>query len=292
MKDNKIKKPVLGRGLSSLLGDKTSNIQNILKPDENTQFKSIPIAQLSPGPWQVRSIFDNEDLTKLSKSIKENGIIQPIVITSDKENKDKYFIIAGERRWRAAQLAKVHEIPAIIKNNLSHSKLTEISLLENLQRTDLNPLEEAQGYKNLIDKYNYTQEKVGSSTGKSRSHIANIIRLLSLPKKVQNFIIKGKLTVGHVRPLIGRQDCESFANLIVKNSLSVRQVENKINKIDKLNKNLKPFNENEELTKILSDKTGLEVKIKFNPKSERGSITLFCKNLKQFDYVIEKIKSF
>ena len=292
MNKSNVKKPAMGRGLSSLLGDKKNDIQNVLSSEKMIQLQSISIEKISAGPWQARSVFDIDDLKSLSKSIKENGIIQPLVVTSDKENQGKYFIIAGERRWRAAQLAKVHQIPAIVKDDLSKAKFSEISLLENLQRSDLNPLEEAQGYKNLIEKHKYTQEEVASVAGKSRSYVANIIRLLSLPKKIHHFIIQNKLSVGHVRPLIGREDSVSIANMIVKKDLSVREVELYIKKIDTNDKNRIYFNENDELEKVLSNKTGLKVKIKFNKKFERGSISLFCEDLKQFDYAINKIKLF
>ena len=186
------KKKPLGRGLSSLLGDNI-DVDNLTNLNKKNNLIVVPIDHLSAGSWQVRKMFDESELHSLSQSIKNNGIFQPIVVVSDKEEKGKYKIVAGERRWRAAQLANIHEVPIILRDDLSSDKIVEISLLENLERSDLNPIEEAKGYEELINKYNYTQEKVAKIFSKSRPYITNFLRLLTLPDEIKSFIIDGKI---------------------------------------------------------------------------------------------------
>ena len=293
MKTNKSKtKPALGRGLSSLLGENKTNLDNLItNNDLNNNFNTVGIEFVSPGPWQARKIFDKNELINLAKSIKDHGIIQPIVVTKDDYNKEKFLIIAGERRWRAAQLAKLHEIPVIIQNNLEEKKIIEISLLENLQRTDLNAIEEAKGYKNLIEDYNYKQETVAKVVGKSRPYITNLMRLLTLPEYIQSLIITDKLSTGHVRPLIGRTDALSLAKEIVRRKFSVRQVETYIKSLEYKKSSTEKLNHHEEIENKLTEKIGLKIKIQFNPKNEKGSITISCENLEQFDDLIKKIKN-
>jgi len=287
-----ITKPVLGRGLSSLLGESKTNIEDIItNEDLNNKFKTLAIDFIFPGPWQARKSFDKNDLNNLAQSIKENGIIQPIIVTKDKKNSKKFLIIAGERRWRAAQLAKLHEIPVIIKNELLETKILEISLLENLQRQDLNPIEEAKGYRNLIEDYNYKQETVAKVIGKSRPYITNILRLLSLPERIQNLIISNELSIGHVRPLIGRSDAVYLAKEIVRKNLSVREVETYIKRLDNKNNLTLRRNDHAEIEKTLEEKIGLKIKIKFNSKNQKGNITISCENLEQFDDLIKRIKN-
>ena len=293
MKTNKSKtKPALGRGLSSLLGENKTNLDNLITNNNlNYKFNTIGIELVSPGPWQARKIFDNNELINLAKSIKEHGIIQPIVVIEDDNNKEKFLIIAGERRWRAAQIAKLHEIPVIVQQNLEEKKIIEISLLENLQRTDLNPIEEAKGYKNLIEDHNYKQETVALVVGKSRPYVANLLRLLTLPEDIQNLIISDKLSIGHVRPLIGRTDAVSLAKEIVRRNFSVREVETYIKSLENKKSLSEKQNNYEEIENKLTEKIGLKIKIQFNPKSEKGSIKISCENLEQFDDLIEKIKN-
>ena len=293
MKTNKSKTmPALGRGLSSLLGENKTNLDNLITNNNlNYKFNTIGIELVSPGPWQARKIFDNNELINLAKSIKEHGIIQPIVVIEDDNNKEKFLIIAGERRWRAAQIAKLHEIPVIVQQNLEEKKIIEISLLENLQRTDLNPIEEAKGYKNLIEDHNYKQETVAVVVGKSRPYVANLMRLLTLPEDIQNLIISDKLSIGHVRPLIGRTDAVSLAKEIVRRKFSVREVETYIKSLENKKSLSEKQNNYEEIENKLTEKIGLKIKIQFNPKSEKGSIKISCENLEQFDDLIEKIKN-
>ena len=292
MKIKKTKiKPVLGRGLSSLLGDKKSSIDDLISNEDlSNKFKIIPIELISPGPWQARKNFDVNDLTNLTNSIKDNGIIQPIVVSRDNNNSDRFLIIAGERRWRAAQIAKLHEIPVVIKNELLEAKITEISLVENLQRSDLNPIEEAKGYKNLIEVHNFKQEMVAKAVGKSRPYITNIMRLLMPPEDLQQLIILEKLSVGHVRPLIGRNDSLLLAKEIIKKKLSVRQVESFVQKKEIRKSVIKKSLNNIEIENFLTKKLGLKINVKFNPNNEKGSITISCNNLEQFDDLIKKIK--
>ena len=196
---------------------------------------NIPIDYLSPGPWQVRKNFDENELYSLSQSIKNNGIFQPIVVVSDKVENGKYKIVAGERRWRAAQLANLHEVPIILRDDLSLDKIVEISLLENLERSDLNPIEEAKGYEDLINEHNYTQEKVAKMFSKSRPYITNFLRLLTLPDEIKSYIVDGKLSVGHARAIINSENSQEVARDIIKKGLSVREVEKILKKSKKFN---------------------------------------------------------
>jgi ParB family chromosome partitioning protein len=223
MKQKKNGRPIgLGSGLSSLLG------AEVEKNSDN--YKLVPLEFIKPGPWQPRKIFDKDELESLSNSIKKQGIIQPVILKSNDRVKNEYFIIAGERRWRACQLAKTHEIPAIIRNDISDEKIAELSLVENIQRSELNPIEEAEGYQSLLSKYNYTQEDISKAVGKSRSYIGNIIRLLSLSVKAKELLLEKKLSIGQVRPLIGHTDADIYLDIILKKRLNSRDVEELIKK--------------------------------------------------------------
>ena len=285
MKQKKNARPIgLGSGLSSLLG------AEVEKKSDN--FKMIPVELIKPGPWQPRKNFDKEELDSLSNSIKKQGIIQPVILKSNEAIKNHYFIIAGERRWRACQLAKIHEIPAIIRDDINDKKIAELSLVENIQRSELNPIEEAEGYQSLLSNYNYTQEDISKAVGKSRSYIGNIIRLLSLSDKAKELLLQKKLTIGQVRPLIGRKNADIYLDLILKNRLNSRDIEklikngqikahkSKVKNIDLIN-----------LEKELSEITGLSVNINFDNLKKTGTIKLECKNLAEFNYIIEKIKN-
>ena len=204
MKKNKaIKNSGLGSGLSSLLGSEFEKKSILSEENVTEKYKMIPIEFIEPGPWQPRKSFDKNELVSLSKSIKNQGVIQPIILKTRDDKKNHYYLIAGERRWRACQIAKIHEIPSIIKDDIDNAKIAELSLVENIQRSELNPIEEAEGYQSLIEKYNYTQDQISKSVGKSRSYIANILRLQSLSNLAKQFLIQEKLTVGQIRPLIG-----------------------------------------------------------------------------------------
>ena len=282
------KKKPLGRGLSSLLGENLI-VENLTNTNAKNNLSFIPIEHLSPGSWQVRKNFDENELSSLSQSIKNNGIFQPIVVVSDKEKNGKYKIVAGERRWRAAQLANLHEVPVILRDDFSSEKIAEISLLENLERSDLNPIEEAKGYEDLINEHNYTQEKVAKIFSKSRPYITNFLRLLSLPDEIKTYIVDGKLSVGHARAIINSENSLKIAKDIIKKGLSVREVEKILNNTKKIENTSDP-NEYLDIENDLSSKIGLKTKIIFNNKKKNGSLTIKFKNLEQLEFIIKKLK--
>ena len=277
----KIKKG-LGRGLSSLIGD--------TKVDTN--INKLLISEVVRSKYQPRKSFNQENLDELTNSIKERGIIQPIIVRKSVDQKFKYEIIAGERRWLAAQNAGLHEVPVVI-TEADDLKSLEFAIVENVQRIDLNVIEEAQGYQRLINDFSYDQNKVAQFIGKSRSHISNCLRLLNLPNEVVDLIRNNKLSQGHAKILVGLENAFFLAKKIIEKQLSVRQSESlvKIFKTKKVSKfkvkdpNLKQL----ELT--LADKIGLNVLIK-NNKNNTGSITLEYKDLEQLNKLIEVIKSY
>jgi len=279
MNTNKIKKG-LGRGLSSLIGETKSEI-NINK---------LSISDLVSNKFQPRKIFDEQNLDELTNSIKERGIIQPIIVRKSIDNKSKYEIIAGERRWLAAQKAGLNEVPVVI-TEASDLKSLEFAIVENVQRNDLNAIEEARGYQRLITEFSYDQEKVGQFIGKSRSHITNFLRLLGLPEEVLKLIETKKLSPGHGKILVGLENASFVAKKIIEKKLSVRQTENlvKIFKIKKKpSKSLKDPNL-EFLESSITEKIGLNVLIK-NKKNNSGSIILEYKDVDQLNKIIEIIK--
>ena len=280
MDSNKIKKG-LGRGLSSLIGE----------TKVETPKNQLSISDLIPNKYQPRKIFDEDNLNDLTNSIKERGILQPIIVRKSNDDKYKFEIIAGERRWLAAQKAGLHTVPVVI-TEADDLKSLEFAIVENVQRHDLNPLEEAQGYKRLIDEFNYDQEKVSKFIGKSRSHITNSLRLLTLPLEVIKLIETQKLTAGHAKILVGLENSFFVANKIVEKKLSVRQAESFV-KIFK-NKRQKPYNVKDinikDLEISVSNKIGLNVLIK-NKKNNKGKITFEYKGLDQLNKIIDIIKS-
>ena len=292
-KTTKIKNKGLGSGLSSLLGKETNSGSNLIKQNIDNNYKMIPIEFIAPGPWQPRKIFDEKNIQHLSESIKKQGIIQPVVLKSKNNTQNQYFLIAGERRWRAAQLANIHEIPAIIRDDIEEDKIPEYSLVENIQRSELQPLEEAEGYLSLINKYKYTQEEVSKAVSKSRSHIANMIRLLSLSDLAKKQLVESKLTIGQLRPLIGNPDSDKFLNIIIAKKLTAREVERLVKKGYKNNINKAKVKNIDllQLEKNLSESCGLNVTLEFDYEKEIGSIKLKCNNLIEFDYIIKKIKT-
>ena len=280
MDSNKIKKG-LGRGLSSLIGE----------TKVETPKNQLSISDLIPNKYQPRKIFDEDNLNDLTNSIKARGILQPIIVRKSTDDKSKFEIIAGERRWLAAQKAGLHTVPVVI-TEADDLKSLEFAIVENIQRHDLNPLEEAQGYKRLIDEFNYDQEKVSNFIGKSRSHITNSLRLLTLPLEVIKLIETQKLTAGHAKILVGLENSSFVANKIIEKKLSVRQAESFVkifkNKRQKLN-NVKDANI-KDLEISISNKIGLNVSIK-NKKNNKGKITFEYKGLDQLNKIIDIIKS-
>ena len=280
MDSNKIKKG-LGRGLSSLIGE--------TRVEKNTN--KLLLSEIIPNKYQPRKNFEEENLLDLSNSIKERGVIQPIIVRKSSKDKSKYEIIAGERRWLAAQRAGLHDIPVVV-TEADDLKSLEFAIVENVQRHDLNPLEEALGYKRLIDEFSYDQEKVSKFIGKSRSYITNALRILNLPKEVIKFIEEKKISSGHAKILVGLENAEFVANKVIEKKLSVRQTENFV-KIFK--KNSKKTFKNQQDANVLSlqnevrDKIGLNVNIK-NKKNHSGSITFEYKNLDQLNKIIEIVK--
>ena len=280
MIENRLKKS-LGRGLSSLLGDTSKKIET----------NKVSINDLTRNQFQPRKNFSKESLEQLTLSIKERGVIQQIVVRADKSSEGKFEIIAGERRWLAAQNAGLHEVPVVVLN-VNDVKSLEFAIVENVQRQDLNPIEEAQGYQRLVNEFNYNQEKLSQFIGKSRSYIANSLRLLSLPKEILLMIEQGNLSAGHARSLIGLQNSVDIAKKIIQKKLSVRQAEvltkqfrnKKFKLISKKDPNIL------DLQKVLEEKMGLNVSIT-NRKNNSGIISFQYKDIDQLDKIIEIIKS-
>ncbi|MDA9726175.1 ParB/RepB/Spo0J family partition protein [Candidatus Pelagibacter sp.] len=277
---DKIKKG-LGRGLSSLIGD----------TKVETQKNQVSIGDLIPNKYQPRKIFDEASLEDLTNSIKERGMIQPIIVRNSNNDRSKFEIIAGERRWLAAQRAGLHNVPVVV-TEADDLKSLEFAIVENVQRHDLNPLEEAQGYRRLIDEFSYDQEKVSKFIGKSRSHITNSLRLLTLPNDVIKLIETQKLTAGHAKILVGLENASFVATKIIEKKLSVRQAENFV----KIFKNKKQKSSSSKDTNIIalelsiSNKIGLNVDIK-NNKRNKGKISFEYKDLDQLNRIIDIIKS-
>ena len=272
----------LGRGLSSLLGD-TKSKTNITK---------LSINDVNRNRLQPRKVFNKESLEELTNSIKENGVIQPIIVRSDKSSAGKFEIVAGERRWLASQNAGLHEIPVFVLD-VNDEKSLEFSIVENVQRQDLNAIEEAQGYQRLIDEFSYNQEKLAKFIGKSRSYIVNSLRLLSLPKEVISYVENEKISAGHARSLVGLPNATQIANKIAENKLSVRQSENLVRALrNKRNLKVVPSKDSNilDLEKSLVDKTGINVEIK-NNKNNSGKLSFEYKNLEQLDRLINIIKN-
>ncbi len=272
----------LGMGLGALLS--TPNNKN----ENNNSIQKINISQIIPNPSQPRKKFKNGDLKELSSSIKNQGLIQPIIVKPTTDN--QFQIIAGERRWRACQLNGMHEIDCVIKN-LDDTNVLEAALIENIQREDLNVIEEANAYKGLIEIKNTNNENLAKLIGKSPSHISNILRLLELDKKIQEMVVDGVLSMGHARALIGVPDAISKAKEIVEKKLSVRQVE-KITSEFKKNKGKKISKDPNiiDLEKELSDKIGLKTSIQFNDNGSSGSLTLYYSDLNQLDDLMKRLK--
>jgi ParB family chromosome partitioning protein len=279
MDANKIKKG-LGRGLSSLIGETKTEIN----------INTLSISDLVSNKFQPRKFFDDENLQELTNSIKELGVIQPIIVRKSKNNNIKYEIIAGERRWLAAQKAGLHDVPVVI-TDANDLKSLEFAIVENVQRQDLNAIEEAKGYQRLIDNFSYDQEKVAKFIGKSRSHITNYLRLLTLPEEVLKLIEIKKLTPGHAKILIGLDNSIFVAKKIIEKNLSVRQAENLV-KIFKMKKDSLKKTKDVNILALQSsivDKIGLNVLIK-NKKNNTGSIIFEYKDIEQLNKIINIIK--
>jgi len=279
----------LGKGLSALLGDNNDSNEKIVEI-KNFKTDKTPIHQLVPNQFQPRKNFEKKQLEELAASIKSRGIIQPIAVR--KISDDKYEIIAGERRWRAAQLANIHEVPTVLLD-ADDELAAEFAVLENVQREGLNSLEEANGYQTLIDKFNYTQDKIAEMIGKSRVYIANTLRLKKLPSEIQDMITNSLLTPGHARSLIDVNNNVELAKEIINKNLSVRQAELLTKKNESSSKKIKIRNIDpniKDLENSLEQKTGMKVVID-NKKNNKGKITFEYKDLDQLNQLVANVKS-
>ena len=297
-KDRKSKNKGLGRGLSSLLGDaavvdtlkdSTSAGQGTRKAGPGESL--VPIEKIHTGPWQPRSRFDEDALKELAASIRQHGVVQPLLVRPKPGKPGEVELIAGERRWRAAQLAGVHELPVLVRD-ADDRLAAEIALVENIQRFDLNAIEEAAGYSRLMEEFGYTQEKLAKIVGKSRSHLANTLRLLNLPKAVKGMVGEGKLTAGQARPLVGRKDAAALARKVASKGMSAREVEKMIKRIEKPAPS-RPVADSDlkALEKKLRDSLGVDVGLTYNPSNQSGSIKLKPKTLEQFDSLVDRLTS-
>ena len=292
MIDKKVKRKVLGRGLSALMAD-VNPVVDGNKDDDNKGLITLSVDQIEPNPNQPRRTFSTDSLMDLSNSIIEKGIIQPLIVRAISKTPVKYQIVAGERRWRAAQMAKLHKIPVVVRS-FSDVEVLEIAIIENIQRSDLSPIDEANGYQQLIDRFNHTQDKISRALGKSRSHIANLLRLLNLPNDVQILLNSGALSIGHARALITRKDASLLAKEIIRKKLSVREVE-KLVKIDFVEKQKSSFikrkdADTREIEANLKASIGMRVDINHNTLTEAGELKIKYKSLDQLDLLINKLE--
>ena len=290
----------LGRGLSSLLGDsgiatatgQMASSSDAISAPVATGFQNIPTEWINVGPWQPRRRFDKAGLDELASSIRQKGIVQPILLRPNSEKPLRYQLVAGERRWRAAQLAKIHQVPAIIRD-LTDAECYEIALIENIQRSDLSVIEESQGYQKLLETNRYTQEQLSDIIGKSRSHIANLLRLLLLPPSVQNLLLDRKITMGQARPLIGHDQAEALAKMIMAKGLSARQVEALAKKPGgQASQKAAPLEKSADikaLEKQAAEKLGLAFHIDWNEAKDRGKVTIDCQSLDQMTNLLAQL---
>ena len=309
----------LGRGLSSLLGDSPALTKNVINNSasnsdhtlhenlpvldiseavsqvtgSSSYVRTIPLEWINPGPWQPRRIFDNKALEELAVSIRQKGLIQPILVREAPGKESRFQLIAGERRWRASQLAGLHEITAIV-GVFDNRESSEIALIENVQRRDLTSIEEAEAYQVLITSHDYTQEELADIIGKSRSHIANMMRLLNLPQSVQAMIASGNLTMGQVRPLVGRDDAAALAKQILANRLSAREVENLVKKIkSRANKNptfkLGKSSDVRAIEERAMNRLGLSLSLSWDEVRERGKLSITMSSLEQLDELMDRL---
>lgn len=279
----------LGRGLSALMSDvgpEPGVPDRPRRPDQQ-----VPVEQVHPNPDQPRRSFRPEALEDLAASIKEKGIIQPLIVRPDPNREGHYQIVAGERRWRAAQMAQLHELPVLVRA-YSDTEMLEVAIIENIQRSDLNAIDEAAGYQQLMDRFGHTQDQLGSALGKSRSHIANMMRLLTLPDSIQQYVVDGKLTSGHARTLVGHPEAESLAAEIIRKKLSVREAEKLAKKPDS-----KPAKSQAKVRTKDADTVQLErelaaalgVGVTITQKGEGGELSLRYRDLEQLDDLLRML---
>ena len=282
----------LGRGLSALMSDVSAESGPQAQPKRPDQV--VPIEQVQPNPDQPRRTFGEDALQELAASIAEKGIIQPLIVRRSDSGDHQYEIVAGERRWRAAQIAKLHDVPVLVRD-YDDTEVLEIAIIENIQRADLNPVDEAAGYKQLMDRFGHTQDKLSQALGKSRSHIANLMRLLTLPQEVQNYLIAGQLTAGHARALVGHDRAVQLAREIIQRNLSVRETEKLAKKGPAIKKRSVPGApvpkdaDTVQLENELTASLGMKVTIDHPTGSEAGKIVIGYKSLDQLDDLLRAL---
>ena len=286
----------LGRGLSTLLGDSgLAAVANQAVSSDQREYQQIPVEWINIGPWQPRRKFDREQLDELACSIRQKGIVQPILLRPTPNQPSRFQLVAGERRWRAAQIAQIYDIPSVVRN-LSDAECYEIALIENIQRQDLSVIDEAQGYANLLEINRYTQDQLSKIIGKSRSHVANLLRLLGLPESVQALLRDGELTMGQARPLVGHPQAEFLAKTIVAKGLSARQAETLMktavsgatptarrSSTAEKSANIKA------IEKRAAVQLGLALSIKWNEQAETGRVQIDCQSLEQMTLILDKL---
>ena len=286
----------LGRGLSTLLGESATAVAgNQMEPSDGREYQQIPVEWINVGPWQPRRKFDRQKLGELAISIRQKGIVQPILLRPTPSQSGRFQLVAGERRWRAAQVAQLHEIPSVVRD-LSDAECYEIALIENIQRQDLSVIDEAQGYANLLEINRYTQEQLSRIIGKSRSHIANLLRLLGLPDSVQDLLRNDELTMGQARPLVGHPQAEFLAKTIVSKGLTARQAEKLIKTVASGASQVakEPFRieksaDIKAIEQRAAVKLGLAISIKWNEKAETGRLQFKCQSLEQMTLILDKL---
>ena len=290
MVEKKGKSRGLGRGLSSLMGDFNNEpVSNNLNLENQVFEKLVPVEKIYPNPNQPRKSFQEEKLIELANSIKTKGVVQPLIVRKKKGTKESFEIVAGERRWRAAQISQIHELPVIVKE-FTDIEVLEIAIIENVQRADLNPIEEALGYKNLMDNFDHTQEGLSKEIGKSRSHIANLLRLLNLPTAVQELLISGQLTAGHARALVTCDNPLALAKQIISLGLSVRDAERLAKNIGQKKVNNKTKKKPADTMLLEADlSAALKMKVSINHEEgkEKGLISISYKSLDELDRISE-----
>ena len=294
MVERKSKSRGLGRGLSSLMGDLNNEpLTSNENSESQTIEKLVPVEKIYPNPNQPRKSFQEEKLIELANSIKTKGIVQPLIVRKKKGTKESFEIVAGERRWRAAQRAQVHELPVIIKE-FTDIEVLEIAIIENVQRADLNPIEEALGYKNLMENFDHTQDGLSKEIGKSRSHIANLLRLLNLPSAVQELLISGQLTAGHARALVTCDNPLAIAKQIISLGLSVRDAERLAKNVSEKKVSNKTKTKEKPADTVLLEadlSAALKMKVSINHEEgkEKGLISITYKSLDELDRISEVI---
>ena len=294
MVERKSKSRGLGRGLSSLMGDlKNEPLTSNVNSESQTVEKLVPVEKIYPNPNQPRKSFQEEKLIELANSIKTKGIVQPLIVRKKKGTKESFEIVAGERRWRAAQRAQIHELPVIIKE-FTDIEVLEIAIIENVQRADLNPIEEALGYKNLMENFDHTQDGLSKEIGKSRSHIANLLRLLNLPSSVQELLISGQLTAGHARALVTCDNPLAIAKQIISLGLSVRDAERLAKNVSEKKVSNKEKTKEKPADTVLLEadlSAALKMKVSINHEEgkEKGLISITYKSLDELDRISEVI---